>query len=373
CLGLAGLIGSIVFLVILLRRPPAASLPAPARPRPASLPPPTVQAYLVDSTGARIALRPGDNPVGRNPDNAIVLAYDTQVSRHHALITWDGRRLTVTDLGSSNGTFVNGQRVTGPTLVPSGAVVEFGSEGGPRVLVTYVASAAPAAAAAAPAAKPGGKGKGCLIGCLLLLVVGLCVGGGYAVSRLVGGDEPAGEGEEVSTTDEAPPPVVEDAPPPPDAAPTAPARKKIAWARLKVGSSFEMKSSTEMKMGDQTFSSESTMRQTLVALDDEHATIKTEVSVPNVPPIDPTEQKLAIYPEDGPAGEEPKKLEEKKATVTVPAGTFDCTYRKISMTVNGQEMVTETWSDDDQPLPYKMVSVGPQSTTVTELTRIDKK
>lgn len=314
--------------------------------------------------------------VGRNPTHQIVFdpTIDDRVSGNHAqfVVMADGA-VTVNDLGSSNGTFVNGQRVTGPTLVPSGAVVEFGSEGGPRVLVTYVASAAPAAAAAAPAAKPGGKGKGCLIGCLLLLVVGLCVGGGYAVSRLVGGDEPAGEGEEVSTTDEAPPPVVEDAPPPPDAAPTAPARKKIAWARLKVGSSFEMKSSTEMKMGDQTFSSESTMRQTLVALDDEHATIKTEVSVPNVPPIDPTEQKLAIYPEDGPAGEEPKKLEEKKATVTVPAGTFDCTYRKISMTVNGQEMVTETWSDDDQPLPYKMVSVGPQSTTVTELTRIDKK
>jgi len=130
CLGLAGLIGSIVFLVILLRRPPAASLPAPARPRPASLPPPTVQAYLVDSTGARSALRAGDNPVGRNPDNAIVLAYDTQVSRHHALITWDGRRLTVTDLGSSNGTLVNGQRLTPHVAqpLPHGSRVRFGPQ-----------------------------------------------------------------------------------------------------------------------------------------------------------------------------------------------------------------------------------------------------
>ncbi|MCO5165570.1 MAG: FHA domain-containing protein [Planctomycetes bacterium] len=315
--------------------------------------------------------------VGRNPTNQLAFDpnVDDRVSGNHAqfVVMADGA-VTVSDMGSSNGTFVNGQRVTGPTLVPSGAVVEFGSEGGPRVLVTYAASAAPAAAApSSPAAKPGGKGKGCLIGCLLLLVVGLCVGGGFLVSRLVGGDEPTDGDEEVSTATEAPPPVVEDAPPPADAPPAAPARKKIPWARLGVGSSFELKSSTEMKMGDQTFTSESTMRQTLVALDDEHATIKTEVSVPDVPPIDPTEQRLAIYPEDGPAGEEPRKLEEKKATVTVPAGTFDCIYRKFSMTVNGQEMVTETWSDDDEPLPYKSVSVGPQSTTVSELTRVDKK
>jgi len=111
CLGLAGLIASVVLLVILLRRPPAAARPAPARPRPASAPPPLAQAYLVDPTGLRLALRPGDNPVGRTPDNAIVLANDSQVSRHHALITWDGRRLTITDLGSSNGTWINGQRL----------------------------------------------------------------------------------------------------------------------------------------------------------------------------------------------------------------------------------------------------------------------
>lgn len=119
CLGFAGLIGSIVLLALLLRRPPTARPPAVAprswAPAPA---PDTVQAFLVDPTGARLPLHPGENSVGRSSDNAIVLANDDQVSRHHALIRWDGRQLNISDLGSSNGTWVNGQRLTPHVVQP---------------------------------------------------------------------------------------------------------------------------------------------------------------------------------------------------------------------------------------------------------------
>ncbi len=139
CLGFAGLIGSIVLLVVLLRRPPTAQRPAAAAPpRPAPAPPTPAQAFLIDQSGARLALRPGENPVGRNPDNTLLLANDSQVSRYHARITWDGRHLSLTDLGSSNGTFVNGQRLTPQVAQPlaQGDRVRFGPQSEFRVAVS---------------------------------------------------------------------------------------------------------------------------------------------------------------------------------------------------------------------------------------------
>jgi hypothetical protein len=49
--------------------------------------------------------------IGRGLDNDIVLE-DTRVSRHHAQLRYKTRRFWVTDLGSTNGTFINGERVS---------------------------------------------------------------------------------------------------------------------------------------------------------------------------------------------------------------------------------------------------------------------
>ncbi len=55
--------------------------------------------------------------IGRHPDNDIVIA-NGAVSARHAAITRSGDQAVLEDLGSSNGTFVNGQRVAQAVLAP---------------------------------------------------------------------------------------------------------------------------------------------------------------------------------------------------------------------------------------------------------------
>lgn len=49
--------------------------------------------------------------IGRGLDNDIVLE-DTRVSRHHAQLRYRARRFWVADMGSTNGTFINAERIT---------------------------------------------------------------------------------------------------------------------------------------------------------------------------------------------------------------------------------------------------------------------
>jgi pSer/pThr/pTyr-binding forkhead associated (FHA) protein len=55
-------------------------------------------------------LGPGRTSIGRHPHNDIVIAHQA-VSARHAAIDSDADAVMLEDLGSSNGTFVNGQRV----------------------------------------------------------------------------------------------------------------------------------------------------------------------------------------------------------------------------------------------------------------------
>jgi len=70
--------------------------------------------------------------VGRAPDNVIVFAdSDRRVSAHHAEIRRRGDQYILRDLGSTNGTMVNGRRVM-TTELESDDLIEFGA-GGPQV------------------------------------------------------------------------------------------------------------------------------------------------------------------------------------------------------------------------------------------------
>ena len=62
--------------------------------------------------------------IGRSPDNDIVVL-DSDVSRHHAELRGTAGAYRIVDLGSRNGTFVNGQRVTDVAL-SEGDVVRIG-------------------------------------------------------------------------------------------------------------------------------------------------------------------------------------------------------------------------------------------------------
>src|SRR5574341_81581 len=65
--------------------------------------------------------------IGRDSTNDIVIN-DAEISRRHARLTFQGGKYVLEDLGSTNGTFVNGQRLAGPRVLKAGEVVSFGEQ-----------------------------------------------------------------------------------------------------------------------------------------------------------------------------------------------------------------------------------------------------
>jgi DNA-binding winged helix-turn-helix (wHTH) protein len=70
-------------------------------------------------------LEPGETLIGRAP-GAHVRIQSPKVSRHHARVVVDGDNVTVEDLGSKNGTFVNGRNVDGRTALAHGDELRLG-------------------------------------------------------------------------------------------------------------------------------------------------------------------------------------------------------------------------------------------------------
>jgi len=77
--------------------------------------------------GQVFTLNGTNTEVGRELDKDIVLSSDSTISRGHARLSQEQGGVVVTDLGSSNGTYVNGQRLFGPMPIVPGDVVQFGS------------------------------------------------------------------------------------------------------------------------------------------------------------------------------------------------------------------------------------------------------
>ena len=75
--------------------------------------------------GIEFVLEKANVTLGRATINEIVLLHDSKVSRHHARIDKKEAGFTIVDLGSTNGTYVNGKRVGSSTLVP-GNVIKLG-------------------------------------------------------------------------------------------------------------------------------------------------------------------------------------------------------------------------------------------------------
>jgi len=87
----------------------------------------------------QLTMRTGPNPgtvyalegdqitIGRDSTNDISVN-DAEVSRRHARMNFQGGKFVLEDLGSTNGTYVNGQRLTGPRVLKSGEVISLGEQ-----------------------------------------------------------------------------------------------------------------------------------------------------------------------------------------------------------------------------------------------------
>jgi DNA-binding winged helix-turn-helix (wHTH) protein len=73
-----------------------------------------------------VSLHPGENILGR-VDEAAAWMDSPSVSRRHARIVVSGRDAVIEDLGSRNGTFVQGERVVGATPLHDGDEIRLGS------------------------------------------------------------------------------------------------------------------------------------------------------------------------------------------------------------------------------------------------------
>jgi pSer/pThr/pTyr-binding forkhead associated (FHA) protein len=84
-----------------------------------------VRFFWLEHNGTRYTLREGETLLGRGPECTLFVD-DTSVSRAHALFRRVGSNVTVTDLGSSNGTYVNGTRVLSQTVLHTGDEIRVG-------------------------------------------------------------------------------------------------------------------------------------------------------------------------------------------------------------------------------------------------------
>lgn len=94
----------------------------------APMAPPAARVLVVTREGEaeqRVALGSEPLVIGRAPSSGLMLAAH-EVSRAHCRIAAVGEMVSVADLESTNGTFVNGKRIVGTVALPQGEVVQIG-------------------------------------------------------------------------------------------------------------------------------------------------------------------------------------------------------------------------------------------------------
>jgi FHA domain len=79
-----------------------------------------------ESAVRRVALMPGSLTIGRASPSTLLLE-TPEVSRAHCRIDVDGDDVSVTDLKSTNGTFIDNKRLTGTAPLPHGALLRVGN------------------------------------------------------------------------------------------------------------------------------------------------------------------------------------------------------------------------------------------------------
>jgi pSer/pThr/pTyr-binding forkhead associated (FHA) protein len=112
-------------------------------------------------TGRTFDLSVERTTVGRVEDNTFQIA-DASVSSHHAEIILRGPEIIIKDIGSTNGSFINGEKIM-ETVLKAGQILKFGQvelridDGSPAVASPAPATSAPASAPANAPAPASGK------------------------------------------------------------------------------------------------------------------------------------------------------------------------------------------------------------------------
>ena len=83
--------------------------------------------------GKEFPLEKAEVFMGRDTNNDIVIN-DPEISRRHARLIREGDDYLYEDLGSTNGTFIQGQRLAAPTLLKHGMILTIGE----RVMISYM-------------------------------------------------------------------------------------------------------------------------------------------------------------------------------------------------------------------------------------------
>jgi predicted component of type VI protein secretion system len=109
--------------------------------------------------GKEFPLEAPEISIGRDSTNTVAIS-DAEVSRRHARMELRGSSYVIQDLGSTNGTFVNGTRVSGVQVLNRGDMVSFGEgivlayESTMDMNATVLSSKSPQTAAQQPAHAP---------------------------------------------------------------------------------------------------------------------------------------------------------------------------------------------------------------------------
>lgn len=89
--------------------------------------------------GAKIAVKKEEFLIGRSPE-CHLCAGSTSISRRHCVIRRKGNKVTIEDLGSRNGTLVNGVKTEGEVELQSGDEITIGSLGFLLTISTGIAN-----------------------------------------------------------------------------------------------------------------------------------------------------------------------------------------------------------------------------------------
>jgi pSer/pThr/pTyr-binding forkhead associated (FHA) protein len=84
--------------------------------------------FWLKHRGTTFPVPTGECVIGRSPSAASIVLVGERVSRQHAMLKIVDGQLMLEDLGSRNGTYVNGRRVAKPTMLRAGDVIAVGEE-----------------------------------------------------------------------------------------------------------------------------------------------------------------------------------------------------------------------------------------------------